>query len=1018
MTTLNVLSRADIKIFENPPQFQAKARKRYFALPEWAQQYLKKTASPSTKIGFVLQLGYFKATSKFFSKQMFQPDDIQFVSERLGITTQFLPKNYDNVTVMRHRRMILRQLGYRPFSSQARTLVKKEADLSMPTQMRPKELFSNLIKFLDQNKIEVPSFDVLAKVITEAFRKYEKQLVEIIENTLTADDKRLLDDLLAEDEIYQTPEKQGVKIKRYNLTRLKRTNHSTRPAKIKKNIEYFLIIKEKFLKLKHAPCSLKLSPDVIQRYATIARKAQIFQIARRDEKRYLYLLSFIIHQYYTMQDLFIDILLQSVQRSINHAKNEQKTLLFETRKTRSGSITNLVDIVNKAREILGKQDATAEQKLQLLQALFFNSGYQGEKNIDVILSALQKETAKLEKDEDYFDALEVQSLKLQNRVSEIVKQLEFNQATSHAAIIGAINYFKLRGGDVTETAPVDFLEPMEQDILYDENGKLRISLYKILLFMNIFSKIKSGELNLTHSYKYRSFDEYLIPRAVWEKDKEALLQRAGLTQFVDVQTVIKELKQILHKQYNVTNRHIIDEKNVNYKAHGSKRFSVATPKEDEDEEAISGISDLFPKGNFIPLGEVLASVNNVTGFLDALDHVQITHIGSRPEAKIFYAGIMGLGLNIGIKKIARISTSINPNSLETAVTWYFSPENFDKANDLVLSFADKLGLIKLFEKDQEKTYTSSDGQKYPVSGDSLNANYSFKYFGKDKGVNVYCFIDEAHRLFYSTVVSSSERDAAYVIDGLMYDTVVKSNIHSTDTHGYSETIFGTTHLLDISFAPRIKDFQDQTFYAFEKRKVYEELGFPILPDETINIKAFAEQWDQILRFIATIKVKETTASQLFRRLSSYSKQHPLYKALKAFGQIIKSLFLLRYIDDVILRQAIEKQLNKLESANKFLKAVFYGQNQEFAQETKEEQLVAEGCKRLIANAIILWNYLYLSEIIANMPEEKRSELYEQIRRSSIVYWQHINLLGEFDFSDEKLKNAINFSLPKALGQYY
>jgi TnpA family transposase len=248
----------------------------------------------------------------------------------------------------------------------------------------------------------------------------------------------------------------------------------------------------------------------------------------------------------------------------------------------------------------------------------------------------------------------------------------------------------------------------------------------------------------------------------------------------------------------------------------------------------------------------------------------------------------------------------------------------------------------------------------------------------------------------------------------MYDTVVKSNIHSTDTHGYSETIFGTTHLLGISFAPRIKDFQDQTFYAFEKRKVYEELGFPILPDETINIKAFAEQWDQILRFIATIKVKETTASQLFRRLSSYSKQHPLYRALKAFGQIIKSIFLLRYIDDVILRQAIEKQLNKLESANKFLKAVFYGQNQEFAQETKEEQLVAEGCKRLIANAIILWNYLYISEIIANMPEEKRSELYEQIRRSSIVYWQHINLLGEFDFSDEKLKNAIHFSLPKIL----
>jgi hypothetical protein len=33
--------------------------------------------------------------------------------------------------------------------------------------------------------------------------------------------------------------------------------------------------------------------------------------------------------------------------------------------------------------------------------------------------------------------------------------------------------------------------------------------------------------------------------------------------------------------------------------------------------------------------------------------------------------------------------------------------------------------------------------------------------------------------------------APYVIDGLMHNDVVKSDVHSTDTHGYSEMIFGT-----------------------------------------------------------------------------------------------------------------------------------------------------------------------------------------------------------------------------------
>ena len=47
----------------------------------------------------------------------------------------------------------------------------------------------------------------------------------------------------------------------------------------------------------------------------------------------------------------------------------------------------------------------------------------------------------------------------------------------------------------------------------------------------------------------------------------------------------------------------------------------------------------------------------------------------------------------------------------------------------------------------------------------------------------------------------------------------------------------------------------------------------------------------------TIILKETPASQLFERLNSYSHQHPLYKALKEFGQIIETMFILRYVDE-------------------------------------------------------------------------------------------------------------------------
>lgn len=181
-------------------------------------------------------------------------------------------------------------------------------------------------------------------------------------------------------------------------------------------------------------------------------------------------------------------------------------------------------------------------------------------------------------------------------------------------------------------------------------------------------------------------------------------------------------------------------------------------------------------------------------------------------------------------------------------------------------------------------------------------------------------------------------------------------------------------------------------------------------DGNITKKAplcFLDHWDNILRLIVTIKLKETTASGLFRRLNSYSRQHDLYKALKAFGQIIKSIFILKYVDDVEFRQAIGKQLNKVELANSFARAVAVGNPREFTYAEKEEQEIVESCNRIIKNCIICWNYLYLEQKLKSLRTEyDRQNLLNVIARHSVIAWAHINLLGEDDFSDAKLRDSM------------
>jgi TnpA family transposase len=560
---------------------------------------------------------------------------------------------------------------------------------------------------------------------------------------------------------------------------------------------------------------------------------------------------------------------------------------------------------------------------------------------------------------------------------------------------------------ITKNSPLDFLKETEKKSVIS-NG-FRSPLYKIYLFLHIAQSIKSGQLNLQDSYKYRSLDGYLIDKDKWDRTKEMLISQANLSQFQDPKTILSSLKDALLNRYNNFNHPIRLSQNSHLRIQKDLSFSIRTPA--LEEQSSEKLRPYFPEKHIISLPEVLATIQKQTNFLESFTHWQNQyHKKSSFNQKTLYAGIIGLGCSIGISKMSRISSQIGEHSLYNTVNWYFSLENIRSANDQIVSFMDKLELPNLYRRVDEQLHTASDGQKFEVRGESLNANYSFKYFGKNQGISVNSFIDERHFLWHSLVFSASERESAYVIDGLMHNETVKSDIHSTDTHGYSEAIFATTHLLGISYAPRIKNLKKQRLYGFKEWDKETMNSWKIKPSQSVSEALIIEQWDEILRFIATIKLKEATASDIFRRLNSYSKQHKLYQALKAFGQIIKTDFILRYLDDIDLRQAIEKQLNKVELANGLTRAVAVGNPREFVQTEKEEQEIAEACNRLIKNSIICWNYLYLTKKIFQFKDSEQKEtLKKAIQTHSVLCWEHINLLGEYDFSDEKLKDSIGLS---------
>ena len=214
----------------------------------------------------------------------------------------------------------------------------------------------------------------------------------------------------------------------------------------------------------------------------------------------------------------------------------------------------------------------------------------------------------------------------------------------------------------------------------------------------------------------------------------------------------------------------------------------------------------------------------------------------------------------------------------------------------------------------------------------------------------------------------------------------------------------------------LRTLKKQQLYGFNSPKYYKDLGYKLTPKRKIHEDIIKDSWDDILRFIITIKERKTTATQLLKRLTSYSRNHKLYTALKELGKIMKTDFLLNYIDDVKLRQRIEKQLNKVESSNKFSKAVFFGNSSEFTVATAEEQNIANNSKRLIQNAIILWNYMYITKKLQDAPNQKeKDEILEALKNSSMVIYFFVNLFGIYDFQSHSKKTHRLIALDETKG---
>ena len=79
----------------------------------------------------------------------------------------------------------------------------------------------------------------------------------------------------------------------------------------------------------------------------------------------------------------------------------------------------------------------------------------------------------------------------------------------------------------------------------------------------------------------------------------------------------------------------------------------------------------------------------------------------------------------------------------------------------------------------------------------------------------------------------------------------------------------------------------------------------------------------------------------------------LARALEEVGRLVKTLYLLRYIEDEAYRRRILVQLNRGEGRHQLARVVFHGKRGELRQRYREGQEDQLGALGLVVNVIVL-----------------------------------------------------------------
>src|SRR5215470_14075469 len=152
---------------------------------------------------------------------------------------------------------------------------------------------------------------------------------------------------------------------------------------------------------------------------------------------------------------------------------------------------------------------------------------------------------------------------------------------------------------------------------------------------------------------------------------------------------------------------------------------------------------------------------------------------------------------------------------------------------------------------------------------------------------------------------------------------------------------------------------------------------------------------------ASLRNRIASAHVVLQRLANASPADRVAKALTTLGRVVKTIYILRYIHEEELRRRVQLQLNRGESRHGLARWLFFANRGEFRTGDYEEIMNKASCLSLLSNAVLVWNTLAITKIVAQLRATGQDVQDAHLARVSPLLHQHIIPNGTYRFSSAR-----------------